>query len=74
MIMQKLLTYVKHGFPDCKSKMYLETQKFWNYRLNLVLSNDLVFYGNRLVVPDSLKKEILNILHGAHQGTRGMEL
>ena len=48
--------------------------KFWNYCLNLVLSNYLEFYSNRLVVPDSLKKEILDKLHGTHQGTRDMEL
>ena len=72
--MQTLLNYVRYGFPDSKTKMDLETQKFWNYRLNLTTNNNLLLYSDRLVVPNSLKKEILEKLHGAHQGTRGMEL
>ena len=72
--MQKLINYVRYGFPTCKTKMDSETQKFWNYRLNITVRNNLLFYSDQLVVPNSLKKEILEKLHGAHQGTRGMEL
>ena len=72
--MQTLIQYVKFGFPSSKANMSPELQRFWNYRLNIKFRDDLLFYSDRLIVPNSLKKEILEKLHGAHQGTRGMEL
>ena len=30
-------------------------------------------YGNRLVIPASLRKEVLECLHAAHQGVAGMK-
>ena len=73
-VMQKVLYYVIHGFPNTKSEMEQDTQTFWNYCLNLTVKDNLLFYNNRLIIPFTLKKEILKMLHGAHQGTRGMEL
>ena len=56
--MQNLFAYVKHGFPECKSKMDLETKNFWNYHLSLVINNDnLLLYGDQLLVPDPFKKK-----------------
>ena len=66
--------YVKNGFPNQKSDMESFTKDFWNFRLNIIIKSDLLYYGDRLIVPDYLRKEVLKKLHGAHQGTRGMEL
>ena len=33
----------------------------------------LLMYGNRLVIPASLRKEVLECLHAAHQGVAGMK-
>ena len=73
-VIQKILSYVVNGFPKTKSEMERDTQTFWNYRLSLNVKDNLLFYNDRLVIPNPLKKQILKMLHGAHQGTRGMEL
>ena len=64
--LQKLMFYVKKGFPNRKSDMELFTKECWKFRLNIIIKNDLLYYGDRLIVPDSLRKEVLKKLHGAH--------
>ena len=38
----------------------------------LTLLDGVIFYGNRIVIPRILRKELLDILHKAHQGVDGM--
>ena len=46
----------------------------WNIRCSLyVAQDDVVMYGDRVVIPTSLRKRVLGILHSAHQGVSGME-
>ena len=35
-----------------------------------VAQDDVVMYGDRVVIPTSLRKRVLGILHSAHQGIR----
>ena len=44
-VMQKVLDYAIHGFPNTKSEMDQDTQKFWNYCLNLSIKDNLLFYN-----------------------------
>ena len=38
----------------------------------LTLLDGVIFYNNRIMIPKPLRKEVLDILHKAHQGTYGM--
>ena len=38
----------------------------------LSVLDGVIFYGNRILIPGSLRQEVLVILHKAHQGVEGM--
>ena len=46
---------------------------FWKIHNDLYIVDNLLMYGNRLVIPASLRKEVLESLHAAHQGVVGMK-
>ena len=41
---------------------------YWNLRHSLSTTNGVIFYGSRLVIPVSLRQEVITLLHSAHQG------
>ena len=40
---------------------------FWKIHKDLYIVDNLLMYGNHLVIPESLRKEVLECLHPAHQ-------
>ena len=70
---QQLLRYVTNGFPANKDDCPTYVQKFWNIRESLSSLHGVVLYGTRVVVPKALRKEALENLHAANQGTTGMK-
>ena len=70
---QKLIKYISCGFPSANDELPPDAQPFWNVRNELTNVRDLVLYGTRIVVPSSLRSEILEVLHSAHQGVTGMK-
>ena len=71
-IMQTLKQHIIKGFPEKKSDMPDQTAQYWTVRENLNTDGDLILYGTRTVIPDDMKEEALNHLHGAHQGVSSM--
>ena len=47
---------------------------FWQFRDGLYVSEGVIMYDDRVVVPPSLRQSVLSNLHAAHQGTSAMEL
>ena len=70
--MEGLLTLVESGFPSCKMDVPTNLQVFFIHRKHLRTSDGVVLYKDRLVIPNSLRKTILSLLHCAHQGTSRM--
>ena len=68
----QLAKVVIDGFPEARSDMLPEISEFWDYRHGLNVSDSVVLYNDRIVVPKDLRKQVLANLHSAHQGTSGM--
>ena len=49
-----------------------EISEFWDYRHGLNLSDSVVMYNDRIIVPVALRRQVLQNLHSAHQGTSSM--
>ena len=49
-----------------------EIRDFWDVRENLCCFDGVVMYKDRVVIPYPLRKQIVDNLHSAHQGTTGM--
>ena len=58
----------KREFPNQKSSLPQQLKVFWSIRDNLSVDDDLIVYGCRLFIPDSLRATMLSRLHDAHQG------
>ena len=65
----QLLERVIHaGWPKTRRAVDKDLQDFWNIRDELFSANGLVFFGSRILVPESLRKEMLLKVHGGHFG------
>lgn len=77
--LQTLKNTVLIGWPVDRSSVPLNILQYWNYRDEITAIDGILYKGQRLMVPISLKKEMLNKLHEAHMGivktqTRAREL
>ena len=66
--MSALREAVMSGFPDHKSEVVPHLRQYWNMRDRLAVDGDLVLCGQRVVIPSSMRKDVLKKLHASHQG------
>ena len=59
---------VLDGFPEHRFEAPLSVRPYWGIRDMLAVDDNLVVYGPRLIIPGSLRREVLAGLHDAHQG------
>ena len=60
--------YIHKGWPGNPKGLNPKIIPFFHVRDELVTTDGLVFPGDRLVVPTSLRRQMLIELHAAHQG------
>lgn len=63
----KLIQYCKAGWPE-KNALAPDVRPYWTEKDNITLAGELLLRGQRLVIPQSLRQEILDQLHSGHQG------
>ena len=56
------------GFPDHKSQLDPLLRPYWGVRDRLAVDDSLLVCGQRLLIPQSLRRETLVRLHASHQG------
>ena len=66
--LQQLQKVVMSGWPQTKAETPVETRPYWNYRDEISCYEGLMFKGDRIIVPHSLRPEILQRIHAAHLG------
>ena len=59
---------ILQGFPNDKCNLPLDLRPFWQVRSQLYIDGDLVLVGPRVVIPVSLRQEVLRRLLQMHQG------
>lgn len=64
----RLTAAVLERFPAEKTDLPDELRPYWPYRDQLSVDGDLLVKGARLVIPTSLRSDILAELHASHQG------
>lgn len=65
---QQLRALVLEGFPSHKSCLPDNMKKFWGIREHLAIDDELIVFGCRLFIPESLRSSILLRLHEGHMG------
>ena len=59
---------VFRGWPNLRKQCPRELWDYWNFRCDLVIDDGLVLKGDRIIIPQSLKKKVLEAIHIGHQG------
>ena len=67
-ILSDLQQVILSGWPDSKCQVPPNAQEFWNYRDELTVAQGLIVKGQKIVVPSSLRGEMLEKLHEGHLG------
>ena len=68
--MQLLIDHTNNGFPESSTKLPDSIKAYFSFRDELNVCNGIILKGhNRIVVPESLRPQVINILHNkAHLG------
>ena len=66
-ITRQLITYCSEGWPE-KSQLPGPLKVYWPERSDLTVQQGLLMKGNRLVVPLTMRIDVLENLHDAQQG------
>lgn len=66
--LNKIIGFVKNGWPTTKSIKIPDLAPYLHRQNELNIERDILMWGYRVVVPVSLRKEILQQLHESHSG------
>ncbi|KAH9640602.1 hypothetical protein HF086_000546 [Spodoptera exigua] len=66
--LQLLKKYYYEGWPKSKNKVSQLVKPYWNVQAEIHVVKDLLFKGSKLIVPQSMYKEMLDKIHEGHQG------
>ncbi|KXJ18236.1 Uncharacterized protein K02A2.6 [Exaiptasia diaphana] len=64
---KEVINYVQESWPD-KDQLNGITRHYWPFRASLTIIDGLLMYDSRIVIPSSLRQDILGKLHEGHQG------
>lgn len=66
--LQEVIELIQKGWPEDKRKVSQAAKPYHSVRDELVVHNGVVFKGDRCVIPQSMRAEVLRQLHSAHMG------
>ena len=69
----ELVNLIDSGFPDSRTAVPDQLKIFWPMRHELHHLEGVPFHDKKMFIPKSLRVEILDCLHSAHQGEVGMK-
>lgn len=64
----ELKRIIKEGWPTSKNNLLDSLKPFWKARYELVVNDGIVFKGNQIVVPKTMRSDIIDRLHYNHLG------
>ena len=70
--MKELLLMVMEELPTVKHQMPSHLRKYWKYRESIHAVDNILLCEDRVLIPPSLRDEVLEGLHAAYQGVVAM--
>ena len=64
----RLKGYISTGFPCGKKNLLRDLHEFWPHKEMLSIESGLITCGNRIIVPEEMRPEMLQYIHEGHQG------
>ncbi len=63
---------ISDGFTGDKSALPVNLQRYWSMQDELYTVENVPFKGRKMLIPSSLRQQVLEGLHAANQGVTGM--
>jgi len=70
-VMCKLRQMIKRGWPNCRSQVERSLIPFYGHHNTLTVQGNLVFRGQQVVIPSTLRREMLSVAHSTYIGAEG---
>jgi len=67
-VFKQVMQYHLQGWPEYIQNVSFGTQLYWNFRQDILIDDGLIFVKDRLVIPSSMRLEILRSLHEGYLG------
>ena len=72
--LQSAIVYTLTGWPKYEKDVPESLKSLYEHRASLSVSDGLLLFGSRIVIPASMRPEILERIHDGHQGiTKSLE-
>lgn len=72
--LMQLSKKIKHGWPTHKADVDNVLKPYWDVRDELTLAFGIVWKGNKVVIPQSMRQEMLRKIHITHLGIEKCKL
>ena len=69
--LQQLKATIQQGWPEDKSTLSPVVRPYFSLRDELTVADELIFRGERLVIPKSMRSRIKKEIHTGHLGVEG---
>ena len=69
--MKELKNVILKGWPEKRSDVSRNVSQYFGVRDELTVQDELVYRGQRVVVPQSLRKRMVQRIHASHIGVEG---
>ena len=72
--LQQLVGIIITGWADSRDELHLNLQPYWSYRDELAVIDGIILKGKCIIIPNSLREQVLNQLHTNHMGIESTKL
>ena len=71
-VLKSLMDTIATGWNNKKSNVPKSILPFWNVKTELSVSDEIIFRGDRIVLPKALRSQFIGKVHRAHMGIESM--
>ena len=70
--LNQLVSIIESGFPEFRHELPPALHEYYQFHEDLYTVDGVILYKDRIIIPPSLRQQILTVLHSAHQGVTSM--
>jgi transposase InsO family protein len=67
-ILNELSKHIMQGFPKTIRDLHPSIRPFWSFRDELSIEDGVILKGEQTIIPKTLQKQYITIIHEGHQG------
>ena len=67
-VLQSVIHHISENWSISKRRLLMDVLPFWSCKDQLSFNDDILYRGDRIVVPATLRKSLTEKLHQAHMG------